>query len=285
MKEEHKMHLGLILKLLKKEKLYAKFSKCELWLQEVQFLRHVTNGDDIHVDPRYYRRFIENFSKITKPLTILTKKNKTYVWGEEQEEAFQILKNKLCNALVLALPDGPEDFIVYCDASCLGLGCVLMQKVKKELNMRQRRWIELFSEYDYEIRYHPGKANVVADALSRKERIKPRRVKVGEGQLIGPEIVQETTEKISQIKDRFKAACDCQKSYADKRRKPLEFNVGDHVLLKVSPWKGIVRFGKKGKLALRFVGPFEITKRIGPVTYRLRLPKELNGVHDTFHVL
>ncbi|GJR97477.1 hypothetical protein Tco_0269651 [Tanacetum coccineum] len=106
----------------------------------------------------------------------------------------------------------------------------------------------------------------------------------GEGKLIGPKIVQETTEKISQIKDRLKTARDRQKSYADKRRKPLEFNVGDHVLLKVSPWNGVVRFEKKGKLAPRFVGPFEITKRIGPIAYRLRLPQELNGVHDTFHV-
>ncbi|GJY43476.1 hypothetical protein Tco_0431689 [Tanacetum coccineum] len=84
--------------------------------------------------------------------------------------------------------------------------------------------------------------------------------------------------------DRFKAARDRQKSYADKRGKPLEFNVGDHVLLKVSPWKGVVRFGKKRKLAPRYVRPFEITKRIGPVAYRLRLPQELNSVHDTFHV-
>ncbi|GJS46380.1 putative reverse transcriptase domain-containing protein [Tanacetum coccineum] len=109
-------------------------------------------------------------------------------------------------------------------------------------------------------------------------------VEVGEGQLIGPEIVQETTEKISQIKDRLKVACDRQKSYADKRRKPLELSVGDHVLLKVSPWKGVVRFGKKGKLAPRFVGPFEITKRIDLVAYRLRLTEELNVIHDTFHV-
>ncbi|GJR92477.1 hypothetical protein Tco_0264651 [Tanacetum coccineum] len=94
------------------------------------------------------------------------------------------------------------------------------------------------------------------------------------GKLIRPKIVQETTEKISQIKDRLKAARDCQKSYADKQRKPLEFSVGDHVLLKVSPWKG-VGFRKKGKLAPRFVGPFEITKRIGLVAYRLRLPQEL----------
>ncbi|GKG03602.1 hypothetical protein Tco_0311238, partial [Tanacetum coccineum] len=106
----------------------------------------------------------------------------------------------------------------------------------------------------------------------------------GEGQLIGSELVQETTEKISQIKDRLKAALDRQKSYADKRRKPLEFSVGDYVLLKVSPWKCVVRFRKKGKLAPRFVGPFEITEWIGPVAYRLRFPKELNGVHDMYHV-
>nr|GEY11168.1 putative reverse transcriptase domain-containing protein [Tanacetum cinerariifolium] len=106
----------------------------------------------------------------------------------------------------------------------------------------------------------------------------------GGSQLIGPELVQETTEKISQIKDRLKAARDHQKSYADKRRKPLEFSVGDYVLLKVSPWKGVVRFGKKKKLAPRFVGTFEIIEKVGPVTYRLDFPKELNGVHDTFHV-
>ncbi|GJW00330.1 hypothetical protein Tco_1555581, partial [Tanacetum coccineum] len=99
-----------------------------------------------------------------------------------------------------------------------------------------------------------------------------------------PELVQETTEKISQIKDRLKAARDRQKSYADKRRKPLEFSVGNYVLLKVSPWKGVVRFGKKGKLAPRFVGPFEIVEKVGLVAYRLDLHKELNGVHDTFHV-
>ncbi|GJY96417.1 putative reverse transcriptase domain-containing protein [Tanacetum coccineum] len=109
-------------------------------------------------------------------------------------------------------------------------------------------------------------------------------VEVGEGQLIGPELVQETTEKISQIKDRLKVARDRQKSYADKRRKPLEFSVGDYVLLKVSPWKCVIRFGKKGKLAPRFVGPFEIVEKVGPVAYWLDLHEELNGVHDTFHV-
>ncbi|GKA88336.1 putative reverse transcriptase domain-containing protein [Tanacetum coccineum] len=107
---------------------------------------------------------------------------------------------------------------------------------------------------------------------------------VGESQLIGPELVQEMTEKIFQIKERLKTARSRQKSYADKRRKPLEFKVGDRVLLKVSPWKGVVRFGKKGKLAPRYVGPFEIVECVGPVAYRLKLPQELSCVHDTFHV-
>ncbi|GJY09611.1 putative reverse transcriptase domain-containing protein [Tanacetum coccineum] len=115
-REEHELHLGLVLVLLKQEKLYAKFSKCLAG---------------------YYRRFIENFYKIAKSLTILTQKCKTFDWGEEQELAFQTLKDKLCNMPVLALLDGPED--------------------------------ELFSDYDCEIRYHPGKANVVVDALSGKK--------------------------------------------------------------------------------------------------------------------
>ncbi|KAD3067360.1 hypothetical protein E3N88_35240 [Mikania micrantha] len=102
--------------------------------------------------------------------------------------------------------------------------------------------------------------------------------------LYGPELVHETTEKIVQIRNRMAAARDRQKSYADKCRKPLEFQVGDRVLLKVSPWKGVIRFGKRGKLSPRYVGPFEILKRIGPVAYQLKLLDELSGVHDVFHV-
>nr|GEZ20396.1 putative reverse transcriptase domain-containing protein [Tanacetum cinerariifolium] len=105
---------------------------------------------------------------------------------------------------------------------------------------------------------------------------------IGERRLIGPKLVQETTASLGP--EKLKAARVRQKSYADNRRKPLEFEVGDRVLLKVSPWKGLIHFGKKGKLAPRYVGPFEILERISPVAYRLRLPKELSSVHDTFHV-
>ncbi|GKE48225.1 hypothetical protein Tco_1479483 [Tanacetum coccineum] len=107
---------------------------------------------------------------------------------------------------------------------------------------------------------------------------------IRESSLIGPELVLETTDKVVLIKEKLKAARDRQKSYVDFRRKPLESEVGYSVLLKVSPWKGVVRFRKKGKLAPRYVGPFEILKRIGLVAYRLRIPEELNNVHDNFHV-
>ncbi|GJT95270.1 putative reverse transcriptase domain-containing protein [Tanacetum coccineum] len=257
-KKEHEEHLKAILELLKKEELYAKFSKYEFWIPKVQFLGHVIDCQGIHVDPvkigyikdwvspktpteirqflglaRYYRRFIKGFSKIAKPMTKLTHKKVAFEWGDKQEAAFQTLKNKLYSAPILALPQGAENFIIYCDASHKGLGVVLMQNKKvityasrqlkiheknytthdlelgvvvfalkiwrhylygtkytvftdhkslqhilnlNELNMRQRCWLELLSDYDCEIRYHPGKANVVADALSWKERIKPLRV-------------------------------------------------------------------------------------------------------------
>ncbi|GKB26725.1 putative reverse transcriptase domain-containing protein [Tanacetum coccineum] len=219
-------HLKAILELLKKEELYAKFSKCEFWLPKVQFLGHVIDSQGIHVDPAkiesikdwaspktpteirqflglagYYRRFIKGFSKIAKPMTKLTQKKVKFVWGDKQEAAFQLLKQKLCSAPILALPEGSEDFIAYCDASIKGLGAVLMQREKviayasrqlkiheknytthdlelgavhilnqKELNMRQRHWLELLSDYDCEIHYHPRKANVT-------EARKPENIK------------------------------------------------------------------------------------------------------------
>ncbi|GJU12679.1 putative reverse transcriptase domain-containing protein [Tanacetum coccineum] len=236
--KEHGKHLKIVLELLKKERLYAngvhidpaKTEAIKSWAAPTtptevrQFLRLVG----------YYRRFIEGFSLISKPLTKLTLKNKKYEWGKEKEEAFQTLKQKLYSVSILALPEGTKDFMVNCDASLKGYGAVLMQREKvieyasrqlkvyeenytthdlelgvvvfalrlsrhylygtkcvvftdhkslqyilnkKELNLRQQRWIKLLSDYDCEIRYHPGKVNVMAGALSRKERIKPLRVR------------------------------------------------------------------------------------------------------------
>ncbi|GJS79235.1 putative reverse transcriptase domain-containing protein [Tanacetum coccineum] len=278
-------------------------------------------------------------------MTKLTQKKVKFDWCDKQEAAFQLLKQKLCSAPILALPKGSEDFIVYCDASIKGLGVVLMQREKKELNMRQRRWLELLNDYDYEIRYHPRKANVVADALSRKERIKPLRTEarklenlknedvggmlienskdpkklrteklephadgtlclIGKSWLpcygdlrtvimheshkskysIHPEIVQETTEKVIQIKQRVQDTRDRQKSYADLKHQPMKFQVRDKVMLKVSPWKGVVRFGKRGTLNPRYVRPFKVLEKVGSVAYKLELPQELSRVHNTFHV-
>nr|GFA76416.1 putative reverse transcriptase domain-containing protein [Tanacetum cinerariifolium] len=536
----------------------------------------------------YYRRFIEGFSKIAKPMTKLTQKNVKFEWGDKQEVAFHLLKQKLYSAPILALPERSEDFIVYCDASKKGLGAVLMQREKvisyasrqlkiheknytthdlelgavvfalkiwrhylyetkctvftdhkslqhildqKELNMRQRRWLELLSDYDYDIRYHPGKANVVADDLSRKKREPPLRVRalvmtisldlpkqilnaqtearkpknikkedVGgmlvknaknpeaireqklkpradgtqclngrswlscygdlrtvimhdkcltcakvkaehqrpSGLLVQPKIpewkwdnitmdflmklaktsqgydtiwvivdrltksaiftpIRETDsmDKLAKIylkevvtrhgipvsiisdhdprfasnfwrslqnalgtrldmstayhpktdgqsertiqnledmlracaidfgkgwvnhlpliefsynnsyhasikaapfkalygrkcrlpiKQKMQAARDRQKSYADKKRKLMDFQVEDKVMLKVSPWKGVVRFGKRGKLNPRYVGPFRVLEKVRTVAYKLELPQELSRVHNTFHV-
>ncbi|GKC43194.1 putative reverse transcriptase domain-containing protein [Tanacetum coccineum] len=275
----------------------------------------------------YYRRFIVNFSKVAKPLASLTQKNRKYEWGREQEEAFQTLKDNLCNAPILSLLNGPEDFVIHeknYTTHDLELGAVVfalntwrhylyatksviytdhksLQHIfdQKELNMRQRRWIELFSDYECEIRYHLGKANVVADALSEASKVENATTEMPHGlyQLMGRkedgvaghgvpvsiisdrdgrftsrfwqtlqkalgtrldmrglsssdgwtklELVQEKTDKVVLIKEKLKAARDRQRSYADNRRKPLEFEVGDQVLLKVSPWKDVIRLDRK----------------------------------------
>ncbi|GJU88382.1 reverse transcriptase domain-containing protein [Tanacetum coccineum] len=140
-------------------------------------------------------------------------------------------------------------------------------------------------EFSYNNSYHLSIRCAPFEALyGRKCRSHVLWAEIGESSLIGPELVQETIDKVVLIKEKLKAAKDRQKSYADNRRKPLEFEVGDRVMLKVSYWKGVIRFGKKGKLTPRYVGPFEILERVGPVAYRLRLPEELSGIHDTFHV-
>nr|GFA46119.1 RNA-directed DNA polymerase [Tanacetum cinerariifolium] len=272
--KEHEEHLKAILEFLKKEELYAKFSKCEFWIPKVQFLGHVIDSQGIHVD----------LAKIKSIKDWASPKSPTEIRQILGLASVSTIETEVCSAPILALPEGSEDFIVYCDASNKGLGAVLMQREKvisyasrqlkihernytthdwelgavvftlkiwrhylygtkctvftnhkslqhildqKELNMRQHRWLELLSDYDCEIRYHPGKANVVADALSRKER--------------------EPT-------------------------------------LRVRALKGVVRFGKRGKLNPSYVGPFKVLERIGDVAYKLDLPEELSRVHNTFHV-
>ncbi|KAI3810174.1 hypothetical protein L1987_19784 [Smallanthus sonchifolius] len=140
-------------------------------------------------------------------------------------------------------------------------------------------------EFSYNNSYHTSIKAAPFEALyGRKCRSPICWTEVGDSQLTGPELVFETSEKIVQIRNRMAAARDRQKSYADKRRKPLEFQIGDMVLLKLSPWKGVIRFGKRGKLNPRYVGPFKIMKRIGLVAYQLDLPEGLSGVHNVFHV-
>nr|GEX92897.1 putative reverse transcriptase domain-containing protein [Tanacetum cinerariifolium] len=364
-REEHEEHLGLVLELLKEEKMYAKFSKCEFWLREVHFLGHVINGDGIHVDPSkiksvknwkalrtssevclflglagYYHSFIENFSKIAKPLTVLTQKKamnmalqssiKDRILAAQKEASDEFLGLQrgidemaelrsdgalyYLNRIWVLLKGMKKDIAVYVSK------CLTCLKVKAEQqrpssllqqpDIQEWKWKRIamdfvtklprtssghgtiwdvhlpLVEFSYNNSYHSSVRCAPFEALyGRKCRSAIMWAEVGEGQLIGPGLVQEATKKISQIKDRLKATRDRQKSYVDQRRKPLEFSVGDYVLLKVSTWKGVVHFGKKGKLAPRLVGPFEITKRIGPVTYRLRLHEELNGVQEMCHVL
>nr|GFA51096.1 putative reverse transcriptase domain-containing protein [Tanacetum cinerariifolium] len=226
--------LKAILGLLKEEKLYAKFSKCEFWIPKVQFLGHVIDRRGIHVDPAkiesikdwaspmtpteicqflglsgYYRIFIEGFSKITKSMTKLTQKAIKFNWGEKEENAFQMIKQQLCSAPILALPEGSEDFVVYCDASHKGLGAVLMQREKviayasRQLKVHERN----YTTYDLELGW----------------------AEVGESQLTGPELIKETTEKIILIKQRMQAAQDRQKNYADRKQKSMEFETRSHL--------------------------------------------------------
>nr|GEY18357.1 hypothetical protein [Tanacetum cinerariifolium] len=367
-REENEEHLRIILELLQKEKLYAKFLKCEFWLDSMKFLGHMINSQGVHVDP--------------------TKVKAIKSWTAPKSSTKS---------------EGSEDFVVYCNASLKGYGAVLMQREKviayttrqlrtleenymthdlelsvvvfalrlwrhylygvkctvftdhkslqyirdqKELNMRKRRWIKLLSDYDCEIRYHPGKANVAnvtmdfvtglprtpsgydsigvtVDRLTKSTHFLPKKKtdsieKLTE--LYLKEIVCRHGVPMSFISDRdslFTSSWDkhmplvefsynnsyhasikvdsfealygkkCrsrQKSYADLKRRLTEFEVCDKVMLKVSPWRGVIRFGKHEKLSPRFIGPFKVIERIGPITYKLGLPDKLYEIHDTFHV-
>ncbi|KAI3805406.1 hypothetical protein L1987_27757 [Smallanthus sonchifolius] len=239
---DHACHLKEVLEALKKEKLYAKFSKCTFWLREVQFLGHVINPNDIMVDPAkivtvrewnilktpteirsflglagYYRRFIQDFLKIASPLTKLTRKEVKYEWGSTQDEAFKELKEKLTQAPLLALPEGNEDLVVYSDASGQGLGCVLMQRGR--VIAYASRQLKIHEDYDCEIIYHPGKANVVADALSRKDVPTPIRVKAC--QLV---VTSDVMREIEKAQDEALKEENIKKERMVGQQDKLEYN-------------------------------------------------------------
>ncbi|XP_071695370.1 uncharacterized protein [Rutidosis leptorrhynchoides] len=327
----------------------------------------------------YYRRFIKDFSKIAGPLTKLTSKDVTFRWSDEQENAFQTLKRLLCQAPILVLPEGTDDFVVYCDVSLAGLGCVLMQREKviayasRQLKTHERNYpihdlelvavvfaLKLWRHYLYgthcviyrdsrfvsnfwqslqenlgtrvnlSTTYHPqidGQSERTIQTLEdmlrpcvleyggswdshlplieftynnsyhsiigmppyemlygRQCRTPTCWLEAGEKQFAGPEIVQLTAEKVAIARDKLKAARDRQKMYANPCRRPVIFTVGEQLYLKVSPWKGVILFGKRGKLAPRYIGPFRIQQVLNDQKVVLDLPVELAGIHNTFNV-
>nr|GEU37144.1 hypothetical protein [Tanacetum cinerariifolium] len=356
--EEHGKHLKIILELLKKERLYAKFSKCDFWLDSVQFLGHVIDRSGVHVDPAK----IEAIKSWAAPMT------------PTEVRLFLGLIGYYRSAPILALPEGTKDFVVYCDASLKGYGAVLMQREKvityasrqlkvheenyttydlklgavvfalrllrhnlygmkcvvftdhksiqyilnqKELNLRHRRCIELLSDYDCEIRYHPGKSNVVADALSQKEMDKPLRVRV-----LMMTVHNDLPKQIRKAQEEAMKRENVEAENLGRLIKPIfEFRpyrtrcYGNHVWLsrfgglkdlvmheshksnlasKISrllqqpespvwKWERITMDFMTG-LPRTSSGPFKILASVGLVAYTLELPEELKGIHNTFHV-
>ncbi|GJS21934.1 putative reverse transcriptase domain-containing protein [Tanacetum coccineum] len=326
-KEEHEVHLKMILDLLKNEKLYAKFSKCEFWLQEVQFLGHVVNRDGIHVDPSKVES-VKNWKTPESPTgnsfildwqvhsgavdkMYLVIERTLYWWPGMKRDIAEYVSRCLTCFKIKAEHPKPSGFLQQPKIPKWKWEKITMdfvtklpingepKKVRKIytneivarhgvlvsiISDRDGRFTSLGTRLDMSTAYHPqtdgqsertiktledmlracvmdfgGSWDTHLSLIERGNCSSPVNwTDVGESQLIGPEIVQETTEKI---------LVDLLKYY-----------------FKVSPWKGVVRFGKKGKLAPRYVGPFEIVERVGPVAYRLKLPQELSCVHDMFHV-
>ncbi|KAI3816044.1 hypothetical protein L1987_15729 [Smallanthus sonchifolius] len=365
---DHACHLREILEVLQREKLYAKFSKCAFWLREIQFLGHVINEKGISVDPSkivpvkywlspktpseirsfmglagYYRRFIENFSRIALPMTKLTRKETKFVWGSEQESAFRLLKEKLSKAPILSLPDETEDFIVYSDASHSGLVLALGGDLKKEQmvayvdKLGENSTVvdrltksahffptkEIYSAnrlaemYVNEIMSRHGiPVTIISDCDTRftshfwKKFHEDMGTRLNLSTAYHPQTDGQSERTIQTLEDMLRACAldfggnwdnhlplaeisynnsyhsriDRQKSYADNRKRAIEFQVADFVLLKVSPWKRVIRFRKRGKLSPRFIGPFKVIARVGAVAYRLELPEGLSRLHNKFHV-
>nr|GEV86696.1 putative reverse transcriptase domain-containing protein [Tanacetum cinerariifolium] len=402
-KDEHEEHLRIVLGTLRQKKLYAKFSKFEFWLGQVAFLGHIVSADGIAMDPA--KEIVEGFSHLALLLKKLMRKGEKFVWDEEQEKSFEELKKRLVSAPILTLPSSSGGLQIYSDASKKGLGYVLMQQGKKELNMKQGRFLELLKDYDTNIQYHPRKANkwdeisidfvtglprtqkkndancVVVDRLTKSTHFLPIRKdflisrlanifqqeiirlhgtpaaivsdmdlcftvaynncwhasikaapyellygrkyrvpicwnEVGERVIEGSELIEVTNEKVTVAKENLKEvrvaynncwhasikAAPYELLYGRKCRAPICWNeVGEHVIEglelievtnekvtvakeKLKEVRGVRQFGIKGKLSLRFIGPFEILDRVGKVSYRLALPPQLSHVHNVFPV-
>ncbi|GJS38164.1 putative reverse transcriptase domain-containing protein [Tanacetum coccineum] len=345
------------------EKFYSLISKCDFWLESVQFLGHVISSEGVHIDPskieaikiasptsptevrqfmglvRYYRRFIKGFSLITKPHTKLTQKNKKFEWDADEDEAFQKIKQDLCTTPILALLEGPDDFVVYCHASLRVMCCLpnakdsgksgsiveaylrdplqwdlvkaehqrpsglLQQPEIPEWKLEHITMDFVTGSYENDCGYdvvgidtsplveffYNNSLPCLAQGGHRLKALYGEQCRiafcwseVGDSQLTGSELIHETRSDI-QIKNRLLTARSRQKSYADVRRKPMEFDVGNMVMLKVSPWKGVIRFGKRGKLSLRYVGPFKIIARMVNVLM-IRVNGKIRSIHNTFHV-
>jgi hypothetical protein len=278
---------------LREHQLYAKLSKCEFWISEVLFLGHIINKEGLAVDPKkvadilnwkaptdargiksfigmagYCRQFIEGFSKIAKPMTAFLGNKVEFKWTQKCQEAFEAPKRKLTTTPVLVLPDVHKPFSVYCDACYTGLGCVLMQEGRVVAYLSRQLKVH---EKNYRI--HDLELAAVVHALKTWRHYLY-------GQKCDDYIDHKSLKYIftqSELNMR-------QRSYADTRRRDLSFEVGDFVYLKVSPIRGVRRFGVKGKLAPRYIGPYQILARRGEVAYQLSLPEGLSAVHDVFHV-
>ncbi|XP_072054281.1 uncharacterized protein [Arachis hypogaea] len=292
--KEHEEHSRIVLQILKERKLYAKLSKCEFWKEEVKFLGDVVRKGGIAVDPskvevvmewerpttltevrsflglaEYYWRSIEGFSWIALSMAKLTRKEVPFVWTSECEESFQTLKQKLTSAPVLILP-----FEVYCDASLKGKrggGCI-------EPKVLDNCWM-IIKEEELGDKFMDLKLDI--GEVAGRARLNQLQISTS---VLGPDLIAETTEKIKKIRERILTAQSQQKSYVDQRRKPLEFKVGEHIFLRVTPTTRIGRVIKTKKLNRRFIGPFEILRRFVPVAYQVALPPHLSNLHDVFHL-
>ncbi|GJV66934.1 putative reverse transcriptase domain-containing protein [Tanacetum coccineum] len=344
-RKEHEGYLKLILNLLKKDELYAKFSKCEFWLSKVQFLGHVIDSEGIHVDPAKIeaikdwasprtpteiRQFLEEHEREVRYIVVIaiaSHKGRRGFDAEREghslripptqgsrEELYHTRPRAWCSSVC---PENVETLSVRKgDVVVDALQSIGKKASARVLDGNEYSYIETdgqsertiqtledmlracvldfgkgwdkhlpLVEFSYNNSYHTSiKAAPFKALYGRKCRSPICWAEVRDSQLTGPEIIHETTERIVQIKSHIQAARDRQKSYADVRRKPLEFQVGDKVMLKVSPWKGVIRFGKRGKLNPRYIGPFKIIAKVGTVAYHLELPEKLSRVHSTFHV-